>query len=257
MSRLLDLDKVKRAWQLRREGKQQKDIAEALNLSLRHIQNYLSLDWLAQRSMRVLIKGGAQEVNDQLRTLWGLGQSTGTSGARRARGKATAVAEPEDSTAIDQVPGCTAPDQWPDVARLEDWGFPKYAAPGLLGAWRRAHRDGAHELCTLWTDLAQNVQARIPFPDAYDLAMANWLADRWGFDSLKAIAELYRLYRPWEGNVNRKVYLDEVRSAIKTELGDCGAGEANRLLEGLPRRFLYGLPRRIVQDVHRCVSYLR
>ena len=76
MSRVLDLDKVKQAWQLRREGKQQKEIAEALDLSLRHTQNYLSLDWLAQRSMRVLMKGRAEEANNQLRTLWGLGEGT-------------------------------------------------------------------------------------------------------------------------------------------------------------------------------------
>ena len=69
MTRLLDMDKVKQAWQFRREGKQQKEIAEALDLSLRHIQNYLSLDWLAQRSMRVMTKGGAEEVNEQLKTL--------------------------------------------------------------------------------------------------------------------------------------------------------------------------------------------
>ena len=254
MSRLLDLEKVKQAWQLRREGKQQKDIATDLNLSLRHIQNYLSLDWLTQRSMRVLVKGGSEEVNEQLKALWGLGQNPASGDSKKA-GTKVAVAETdteggEESAAPKQAKDCSAPEQWPDVARLEDWGVPKHAAPGLLGAWRRAHRDGAHELCDLWADLAEHVQARIPFADAFDLAMANWLADRWSFGSLKAITELYRLYRPWEGTVNRKVYLDEVRSAIDSRSEEGGPEDVGTVLEGLPRRFLYGLPRRFGHDGH-------
>ena len=235
MTRLLDMEKVKQAWQLRREGQQQKEIAEVLKLSLRHIQNYLSLDWLAQRSMRVLTKGGVAEVNEQLKTLWGLGQATVATGVKEA-------------VAPDQDQSCDAPEQWPDVARLEDWGVPTYAAPGLLGAWRRAHRDEAHELCVLWANLTENVQAKIPFPDAYDLSVANWLADRWSIGSLKAITELYRLYRPWEGSVNRKVYLDEVRLAIGSISGNGSSAETGSILEGLPRRFLYGLPRRYDND---------
>tara|TARA_B100000315_G_scaffold234821_1_gene249190 strand:+ start:101 stop:877 length:777 start_codon:yes stop_codon:yes gene_type:complete len=241
MSRLLDLDKVRQAWQLRREGKQQKEIAEELSLSLRHIQNYLSLDWMAQRSMRVLMRGGAEEVNDQLKTVWGLGPAATGENGRKVRGKAATAAVSDEATTLEPPVDCHAPEQWPDVARLEDWGVPKYAAPGLLGAWRRAHRDGTHELCVLWANLAENIQAKIPFADAYDLAMANWLADRWSFGSLKTITELYRLYRPWEGKVHRKVYLDEVRAAIGN--GSGGEMEAGPLFEGLPRRFLYGLPR--------------
>ena len=248
MTRLLDMEKVKEAWQLRREGRQQKEIAEALNLSLRHIQNYLSLDWLAQRSMRVLTKGGVAEVNEQLKTLWGLGQATVGTGVNGAGVGTTATEAIDEEIAPDQGQSCDAPGQWPDVARLGDWGVPMYAAPGLLGAWRRAHRDGAHELCALWANLAENVQAKIPFPDAYDLSVANWLADRWSIGSLKAITELYRLYRPWEGSVNRKVYLDEVRSAIGSISGNGATAETGSILEGLPRRFLYGLPRRYDND---------
>ena len=248
MTRLLDMEKVKRAWQLRRDGQQQKEIAEKLNLSLRHIQNYLSLDWLAQRSMRVLTKGGVAEVNEQLKTLWGLGQVTAGAGAKKDRVKASATSDSEESGVLGQDSECDAPDQWPDVARLTDWGVPMYAAPGMLGAWRRAHRDEAHELCALWANLAENVQAKIPFTDAYDLSVAHWLADRWSIGSLKAITELYRLYRPWEGKVNRKVYLDEVRSAISSISENGATAEAGSILEGLPRRFLYGLPRRDDRD---------
>lgn len=244
MSRVLDLDKVKQAWQLRREGKQQKEIAEALDLSLRHTQNYLSLDWLAQRSMRVLMKGRAEEANDQLRTLWGLGEDA----------KKDSPTSAETVTGVDEAQGgdiakghsqdCPSPEQWPDVGNLEDWGVPKYAAPGLLSAWRRAHREEGHELCALWTDLTQNVQAKIPFPDAYDLAMVNWLADRWSSGSLKTVIELYRLYRPWEGKVHRRVYLDEVQWALQNASSNGATGDVDRLFEGLPRRFFYGLPRR-------------
>lgn len=248
MTRLLDMDKVKQAWQFRREGKQQKEIAEALDLSLRHIQNYLSLDWLAQRSMRVLTKGGAEEVNEQLKTLWGLGQAAVGDGAKKTRGKNGADLESDEMPESDSPGVCDAPEHWPDVARLEDWGVPRFAAPGLLGAWRRAHRDGTHELCALWANLAENIQAKIPFADAYDLAMANWLADRWSFSSLKSITELYRLYRPWEGKVNRKVYLDELRSAIGPGSSNRNSVEPGGVLEGLPRRFLYGLPRRSDHD---------
>ena len=248
MSRLLDMDKVKEAWQLRRDGRQQKEIAEALNLSLRHIQNYLSLDWLAQRSMRVLTKGGVAEVNEQLKTLWGLGQDTGSEAVKKARMKTKVAEESNEEVAPDHDQGCVAPEQWPDVSRLKDWGVPMYAAPGLLGAWRRAHRDGTHELCSLWSNLSENVQAKIPFADAYDLSVAHWLADRWSIESLKSITELYRLYRPWESKVHRKVYLDEVRSAIGSLSGNGATPEAGSILEGLPRRFLYGLPRRHDDD---------
>ena len=135
----------------------------------------------------------------------------------------------------------------PDVARLEGWGVPKYTAPGLLSAWRRAHREEAHELCDFWVDLTGNVQADIPFPDAYDLAMARWLAHRWGVDFLSTITELYQLYRPWEGKVHRKVYLDEVRVAIGEGPGNYPSDQAGGIFEGLPRRFLRGLPRRFGQ----------
>ena len=245
MSRILDLEKVKQAWQLRREGKQQKEIAEALDLSLRHTQNYLSLDWLAQRSMRVLMKGRAEEANDQLRTLWGLGEETTENSAKGADTVAGVDEASNGETATGHPSDCPSPEQWPDVGHLEDWGVPKYAAPGLLSAWRRAHREEGHELCALWSGLAENVQAKIPFPDAYDLAMAGWLADRWSFGSLKTVIELYRLYRPWEGKVHRRVYLDEVHWALENASSNGAGGEVERLFEGLPRRFFYGMPHTI------------
>ena len=248
MARILDLDKVKQAWQLRREGKQQKEIAEVLDLSLRHTQNYLSLDWLAQRSMKVLMKGRAEEANDQLRALWGLGQETKQDSAARADTVAEADERPDGEIATGLSQPCPAPEQWPDVGHLEGWGVPKYAAPGLLSAWRRAHREEGHELCALWADLTENVQAKIPFPDAYDLAMASWLADRWSFGSLKTVIELYRLYRPWEGKIHRRVYLDEVHWALQNVSSNGATGEIDRLFEGLPRRFFYGLPRRYSQE---------
>ena len=247
MSRILDLDKIKQAWQLRREGKQQKEIAETLNLSLRHIQNYLSLDWLAQRNMRVLMKGGAEEANNQLKTLWSIGEETKEDGPNGAQAVATVDAGPDGEAVATHSQDCPSPEQWPDVGRLEDWGVPKYAAPGLLSAWRRAHREEDHELCALWADLTGNVQAKMPFPDAYDLAMASWLADRWSFGSLKTITELYRLYRPWEGKVHRRVYLDELHFALDNTSSNGALGEVDRLYEGLPRRFLYGLPPRYDQ----------
>jgi hypothetical protein len=111
----------------------------------------------------------------------------------------------------------------------------------LLGAWRKAHRDGDHELCSLWGEIAENIQADIPFADAYDLAIAGWLAEGWGAGSLKAVTKLYRLYRPWQGKVHRKVYLDELRSIIGE--GD-GSGGPGAPFGGLPRRFLFGLPRK-------------
>ena len=248
MSRILDLDKVKQAWQLRRQGKQQKEIAETLDLSLRHTQNYLSLDWLAQRSMRVLMKGRAEEANDQLRTLWGLGEEPKENGSTRVDAVAGVDEEPDGKISTDHSRDCTSPEPWPDVGHLEDWGVPKYAAPGLLSAWRRAHREEGHELCALWADLTENVQAKIPFPDAYDLAMASWLADRWSFGSLKTVIELYRLYRPWEGKVHRRVYLDEVQWALQSASSNGANEDVARLFEGLPRRFTYGLPRRYGQE---------
>ena len=233
MTRHLDLERVKQAWSLRRQGKQQKDVADALGLSLRHVQNYLSVDWLAQRSLRALMKGGAEEVNEQLKALGGLGET----------GPAGGVCQPVAGAQA----SCASPDQWPDVARLEGWGIPKYTAPGLLSAWRRAHREEAHELCDFWVDLTGNVRAEIPFPDAYDLAMARWLAQRWGVDFLSTITELYQLYRPWEGKVHRKVYLDEVRVAIGEGPGTYPSDQVGGIFEGLPRRFLHGLPRRFGQ----------
>ena len=251
MTRILDLDKVKQAWDLRKQGKQQKEIAEELGLSLRHIQNYLSIDWLTQRGMRALMKGGAQEVNNQLRALGRLGEINGNGASAKTREKASA--KPANDDGADAANGntpdpdsCPAGEQWADVAQLEGWGVPKYGAPGMLGAWRKAHQDGVHELCALWGDLVQNVQASIPFADAYDLTIAGWLANRWGTSSLKNIIELYRLYRPWEGKVHRKVYLDEVNSIIGNGNGKNGNGHGDNvtLFEELPRRFLYGLPRR-------------
>ena len=149
MTRPLDLDKVKQAWNLRRQGKQQKEIAEELSLSLRHIQNYLSIDWLAQRGMRALMKGGAQEVNNQLKALGRLGQD-GVDGPGKVRPQSNDEGEVAANGDAQGLSSCQAPEQWADVARLEGWGVPKYGAPGMLGAWRRAHRDGAHELCALW-----------------------------------------------------------------------------------------------------------
>ena len=118
MSRPVDLEKVKRAWKLRRQGKQQKDIAETLDFSLRHVQNYLSLDWLAQRVLRVLEKGRAEEANNQLILLWDLGETQlhGETDQADPRIEAPPVtgeaAEPEGSTV------CRAPEHWPDVAQL-------------------------------------------------------------------------------------------------------------------------------------------
>ena len=254
MTRILDLDKVKQAWDLRKQGKQQKEISEELGLSLRHIQNYLSIDWLTQRGMRALMKGGAQEVNNQLKALGRLSEYNGNGATAKARVKASAkLASGEDADAANgdttDDPSCQAAEQWADVAQLEGWGVPKYGAPGMLGAWRKAHQDGSHELCALWGDLARNVKASIPFADAYDLTIAGWLANRWGLSSLKNITELYRLYRPWEGKVHRKVYLDEVNSIIGNGNGENGNvkngnGDGVTLFEELPRRFLYGLPRR-------------
>lgn len=250
MTRHLDLDRVKQAWVLRREGKQQKEIADALGLSLRHIQNYLSLDWLAQRSLRALLKGGAEEANEQLKALWGLGEAGFKSNVPGSDGDAETGLEPDDGSGDGALSTCRVPENWPDVGRLEEWGVPKYTAPGVLSAWRRAHRDGTHELCALWANLADNIQAKIPFADAYDLAMARWLADRWGVELLRTITELYRLYRPWEGKVHRRVYLDEVRSAMGDEAEDGSSTQLGTLFEGLPRRFLYGLPRRSHRGGH-------
>lgn len=242
MVRPLNLGRIKEAWQLRREGKQQKEIADALNLSLRHIQNYLSLDWLTQRSMRVLVKGGVGEVNSQLNAMRGLNGRVAEASTEQVTSRApAAVAEALEGAGGDGPLVCFAFGKWADVARLEVWGVPKDAAPGLLGAWRKAHRDGDHELCSLWGEIAENIQADIPFADAYDLAIAGWLAEGWGAGSLKAVTKLYRLYRPWEGKVHRKVYLDELRSIIR-EGG--GSEEPGAPFGGLPRRFLFGLPRK-------------
>ena len=244
MSRPMDLEKIKQAWQLRRQGNQQKNIAEALDLSLRHVQNYLSIDWLAQRSLRALMKGRAEEANEQLKTLGGLGEVARGNNIETIKGGVESPPSPNDASGSVKSLLCEAPTPWPDVAQLETWGVPRYEAPGLLSAWRRAHREDTHQLCAFWRDLVENVQAGIPFPDAYDLTIASWLAERWGYGPLGAIAEMYRLYRPWEEKVNRKVYLEEVRATIgeKTD-GWANLDDNNLPLEELPRRFLYALPR--------------
>ena len=244
MARRLDLERVKQAWEWRREGKQQQEIADALGMSLRHIQNYLSLDWLAQCSLRTLMKGGAEEVNEQLKALWAMGEVRSSGSLQSRYDSAGSSGKSGEGKGPPGGSSCNVPEIWPDVARLEDWGVPKFTAPGLLGAWRRAHREDTHELCALWGDLAEIVQAKIPFAEAYDLAITCWLADRWGVDLLRTITELYRLYRPWEGKVHLKVYLDEVRAAIGAITEESSSAQVNTLFEGLPRRFLHGLPRR-------------
>jgi len=94
------------------------------------------------------------------------------------------------------------------------------------------------------------VQAGIPFADAYDVTIANWLAGRWGFKLLQAVAELYRLYRPWEGSVHQRVYLEEVQTVIGDLQGEWVKtdepmpDEPEARFQELPRRFLYGLPSR-------------
>jgi hypothetical protein len=257
MARPLNLERVKQAWQLRKQGKQPREIAEALSLTVRHVQNYLSLDWLAQRSLRVLSRGRPQEANEQLKILWDLGGVPAGDGV--ARPHQVWEAAPQFEEAAERQPQqclSQAPDPWPDVARLESWGVPKGEAPGLLSAWRRAHRSGSHPICVFWGQLTENVQAGIPFADAYELTIANWLADRWGFKLLKAVTELYRLYRPWEGPVHQKVYLEEVQSAISefreewVKLDEAGTDEPDALFQELPRRFLYGLQSRLAPSGH-------
>lgn len=250
MARPLNLERVKQAWQLRRQGKQPKEIAEALRLTLRHVHNYLSLDWLAQRSLRVLSRGRPQEANEQLKILWDLGGVPAGDGAAGTHQVREAAPQSEEVAERQQDVLCRAPDPWPDVARLESWGVPKGEAPGLLSAWRRAHRAGSHPICVFWGQLTENVQAGIPFADAYDVTIANWLAGRWGFKLLRAVAELYRLYRPWEGPVHQKVYLEEVQAAISelreewVEHDEAGPDEPDALFRELPRRFVYGLSSR-------------
>ena len=225
MTRPLDLDKVKQAWNLRRQGKQQKEIAEALNLSLRHIQNYLSIDWLAQRGMRALMKGGAQEVNDQLKALGRLGEMDAI-GAGKLRPQSKDESEHAANGEANDPSSCQAPEQWPDVARLEGWGVPRYGAPGVLGAWRRAHRDEAHELCALWGELVQNVQASIPFPDAYDLTIAGWLADRWGMSSLKVSPNCIACTGPGRARCTARCTLMKCALLWATEPGRMGPATA-------------------------------
>ena len=247
MSRPVDLEKVKQAWQLRRQSQQQKDIAEALDISLRHVQNYLSVDWLSQRALRVLTKGRAEEANKQLKLLWDLGEAVEGGGLEESKEHLEAQADPDEPAEHEQSSICRAPEHWPDVAQLETWGVPKYEAPGLLSAWRRAHREETHQLCAFWGELVENVQAGTPFLDAYDLIIASWLADRWGYKLPKVIVELYRLYRPWEEKVHRKVYMEEVRVAVSenkddwVKLGGTIPYENSMLFEMLPPRFLYGL----------------
>ncbi|PKB79176.1 MAG: hypothetical protein BZY88_14690 [SAR202 cluster bacterium Io17-Chloro-G9] len=236
MARPLDLDKVKQAWDLRRQGKQQKEIAGALDLSLRHTQNYLSLDWLSQRSLRSLAKGAADEVNDQMKVLWSLGHKS-PSEQHEINGFSNGNGDSHEGDA--ETEECPAPENWPDVAQLEDWGIPRVTAPGMLGAWRRAHREGLHEVCRFWLDLTDNVQTGMPFDDAFDLTTACWFADRWDVGVLRTIAEVFRLYRPWEGKVNRKVYLAEVKDALGEKLNGSVATDF-AAVHGLPRRFVQG-----------------
>ena len=47
MTRRLNLERIKQACQLRKQGQRPREIAVALSLTVRHVQNYLSLDWLA------------------------------------------------------------------------------------------------------------------------------------------------------------------------------------------------------------------
>ena len=125
MTRQLDLERVKQAWGLRREGKQQKEIADILGMSLRHMQNYLSLDWLAQRSLRALMKGGAEEVNEQLKALWALGEFKSSGNAQSRDDPAGSSANLSKGDGSKGGLCCDVSENWPDVARLESWGVPK------------------------------------------------------------------------------------------------------------------------------------
>ena len=230
MARPLDLDKLKKAWNLRRQGSRQKDIARLLHLSLRHTQNYLSLDWPARRSLRSLTKGAVEEVNDQLKTLWSLGQ---TGGPRKS-------SEQDGAFSNGHLVICEYSGLWPDVSLLEGWGIPKATAPGMLGAWRRAHREEAHGVCGFWAGLSENVQTGMPFTDAYDLSTACCFSDYEETDTIRDISEIFRLYRPWEGKTNRLVYLAEVRHTLESRLNGSTSDDLATAVYGLPRRFIVG-----------------
>ena len=134
------------------------------------------------------------------------------------------------------------PGKNPDV---DLWRFEGGVIDTLEGECVPERVEGGWELgdCTLRAELPEGSRiSGMPFPDAYDLIVSSWIADRWGYDALNAIVELYRLYRPWEDKVHRKVYLEEVEAAIR-EHGDGRKDGHPTPLEGVPRRFLYGLRR--------------
>lgn len=132
MARPLNLGRVKQAWQLRRQGKDQREIAQALNLTPRHVQNYLSLDWLAQRSRRVLSRGRAQEANEQLKILWDLGGVSPGDGAAGDHPVWEAASQSVGASERQQDVLCPCPrEQWPDVAQLESGGCPRMRRPAF------------------------------------------------------------------------------------------------------------------------------
>ncbi len=120
LTRTLALEGIKQAWQLRREGKQQSEIAEVLNLSLRHVQNYLSIDWLSQRSLKALMKGRADEVNEQLKILFTVGEAATGGPHKKTKSKAKAAADSGNAAESGQSSVCQATERWADVALLED-----------------------------------------------------------------------------------------------------------------------------------------
>ncbi len=107
----------------------------------------------------------------------------------------------------------------------------------MLGAWRRAHREGAHGVCSFWAGLSENVQTGMPFADAYDLATACCFSDQEEVETIRNIAETFRLFRPWEGKINRRVYLEEVRHTLKDRLNGSAPADLAAATYGLPRRF--------------------
>ena len=235
MSRPIDSEKVRQAWDLRLEGRQQREIAQALNMSLRHVQNYLSLDWLSRRSRKALVKGRADEANGQLEILRAL---------RIPAGDGQFQGDESEQDGEPASTPCPDPHPWPDVAQMEAWGLPRDGCPGILAAWRRAHRQERHHLCSFWGELIDSVKGGIPFPEAYDLVATSWLASGWGSSLGRELTELYRLYRPWQDKVNLKVYLEEVQRAVEEHRAAQGAhGQGPLALEQLPRRLLYGLSR--------------
>ena len=51
MTRRPDATIIRNAWELKRERKTQQEIADELGFSLRHVQDYLSPKWLADRNL--------------------------------------------------------------------------------------------------------------------------------------------------------------------------------------------------------------